>query len=557
MKFASPVAACLLARLVAQSSPLPDCNGGACAANSASLLQRRACGQQSTRRTHSEDATLDSTLQKKARYVDDGESLRAFGYRPKLLRLIFDMNYNFQEGYEQATVQEAIPSMVSPAVTLAVVALVETYLGVSVDSDGVSVSFESDASHHATVQCDLLCPKKAKCSKEALAEISKDVLDEEIKMRMAEYELPDGLSAFAVATDGTVDYMDLFPSTTTTTNVGLVFGSFSVFYATASLPANWEEICGLAVRQAVASMMGHGLKDSDITLALGKSQVSYSFLSPPHVSAEHMKQRATRISDDTLQSEILAALKRLGIDTGRLDFKASFIEERSGEILKPAKLSLDEMEAMHPCSSFSDFLPDAPMSDSAGWCDMSKSNISQCDCVAADCTAYGFPDDFYCHCDTRERCLAAGLEFKVHTCAEEMSQYIKDAEYPPLILTAREEGCDGVVTSWHTSLAMVFESMSTKCCASWPVRLCDPQAELVTPCQEPSDFKPKALLSTGHSCLDEIKNSTEEYKLLELAASEGCKESGLSSGVKLEEWVRSIAAICCKSFPANICKPVA
>ena len=151
------------------------------------------------------------------------------------------MHYNFHEGFEQATVQEAIPSMVSPAVNLAVVTLVETYLGVTVDSDGVSVSFESDAPHHATVQCDLLCPKKAKCSKEALAEISKDVLDEEIKMRMAEYELPDGLSAFAVSTDGTVDYMDLFPSTTTTTNVGLVFGSFSVFYATASLPANWEE----------------------------------------------------------------------------------------------------------------------------------------------------------------------------------------------------------------------------------------------------------------------------------------------------------------------------
>ena len=75
-----------------------------------------------------------------------------------------------------------------------------------------------------------------------------------------------------------------------------------------------------------------------------------------------MKQRATRISDATLQSDILAALKRLGIDTSRLDFKAAFIEERAGEILKPAKLSLDEMEAMHPCSKFSDFLPDAPIS---------------------------------------------------------------------------------------------------------------------------------------------------------------------------------------------------
>ena len=108
--------------------------------------------------------------------------------------------------------------------------------------------------------------------------------------------------------------------------------------------------------------MGHGLKDSDISLALGKSQVSFSFLCPPHVSAEHMKQRVTRISDDTLQRDILVALDRLGIDTSHLDFKASFIEERAGEIVKPAKLSLDELEAMHPCTSFSDFLPDAPMS---------------------------------------------------------------------------------------------------------------------------------------------------------------------------------------------------
>ena len=151
------------------------------------------------------------------------------------------MNYNFQEGYEQATVKAAIPSMVSPAITLAVVALVETYLGVSVDSDGVAISFESDAPHHATVQCDLLCPKKAQCSEEVLGEISKDVLDEGIKMRMTEYELPEGLQSFAVTSDGTVDYMDLSPSTTTTTNMGLVFGSFSVFYETASLPANWEE----------------------------------------------------------------------------------------------------------------------------------------------------------------------------------------------------------------------------------------------------------------------------------------------------------------------------
>ena len=32
----------------------------------------------------------------------------------------------------------------------------------------------------------------------------------------------------------------------------------------------------------------------------------------------------------------------------------------------------------------------SPLEDSAGWCDMSKSNISQCDCVAADCSFAGF-----------------------------------------------------------------------------------------------------------------------------------------------------------------------
>ncbi|CAE7883434.1 unnamed protein product, partial [Symbiodinium microadriaticum] len=208
----------------------------------------------------------------------------------------------------------------------------------------------------------------------------------------------------------------------------------------------------------------------------------------------------------------------------------------------------------HPCKSLEDYMPEAKMSE-YGWCNVEgKTTPSESECLAANCSAHGYPDHPHCHCATEEGCALIGSTWKYHLCKEEMRMY-QQGEIYTLWEEAKALGtCNGVVTSWHSTLPESMDWPARKCCASWPQTFCDPADTLATPCKDASDFLADHVTDDGVTCMDWLQQWWSEYWALKNASAAGsCSGMDLPWGESLQDWVTHPAKQCCASFPATIC----
>jgi len=208
----------------------------------------------------------------------------------------------------------------------------------------------------------------------------------------------------------------------------------------------------------------------------------------------------------------------------------------------------------HPCKSLEDYMPEAKMSD-YGWCNMEGSTIpSESECVAANCSAYGYPDHAHCHCATEEGCALISGTWKYHLCKEEMQMYQHGETYTLWEEATALGTCDGVMTSWHSTLPESIDWPARKCCASWPQTFCEPGGTLATPCKDASDFLADHMTDHGVTCMDWLHQWWSEYWTLKNASAAGsCSGMDLPWGESLQDWVTHPAKQCCASFPATIC----
>ncbi|CAE7797059.1 unnamed protein product [Symbiodinium sp. CCMP2592] len=95
------------------------------------------------------------------------------------------------------------------------------------------------------------------------------------------------------------------------------------------------------------------------------------------------------------------------------------------------------------------------------------------------------------------------------------------------------------------------------CCTSWPQRLCEPDAPVVSPCEDPTQFLPSKHWTDGleeGSCEQASITWTDAYLALENATKTGSCDGISLNGQSLEDWVAKRAS-CCASDPATICTP--
>ena len=146
----------------------------------------------------------------------------------------------------------------------------------------------------------------------------------------------------------------------------------------------------------------------------------------------------------------------------------------------PASVCDPTAKKMTPCKDEADFMPAQPLHE---WCDFHGSYPDEDTCRAHGCNAYSDG----CSCDTSEKCLAVGAEWKVSTCETDIGHW--SPEQHRALQEARQNGTCGVHTMFGDLTGMI-NYPAEKCCASFPATLCDPTARLMTPCKDDADYTP-------------------------------------------------------------------
>eukprot|EP00435_Cladocopium_sp_Y103_P046734 s1155_g13.t1 len=473
-------------------------------------------------------------------------------------------------------------------------------------------------------------------------EIQPDVLSASFKTSLSEFGVPDTVEVISLVTvediqspsSSTTSPHPPSPSTTAspcgggTSPASTIEGSFLLSYDLVNLNATAEELEQLkatgtaAIQNGLALLIGHSVMGQEIQVHYRPVETQAAFLQTKHskqspqsnlsiavkivftfpcpqdITPELLSQAVAQITEAQLTTAMDDVFITAGIDANVLNLKVSIITSTwfygtpttttTTTTTSTTTTMPFTIEDVHPCASFDDFMPQAKMSE-YGWCeyDAGTANVSEMACLDAGCQSYdageGPP---YCYCDTEVKCATLGLTWMYHTCEREMSAYMH-GEYPALIESARNQGtCSGLETTWHQNIEQVLEWPARMCCKSWPKKLCDVNAELVTPCKEalpscnlhlehtetipflsarhnvstltdPADFMPDKIADEGSNitCKETLMSWWDEYTLLVNASKTGCDGVQTSWGEPLVDWIVHPAKQCCRSKPATICEP--
>jgi len=249
------------------------------------------------------------------------------------------------------------------------------------------------------------------------------------------------------------------------------------------------------------------------------------------------------------------------------------------------------------CATEADFIAANKMH---GWCEFVAFPTREM-CWERGCSPYEMGEGQHgCHCEQQESCEALGGEFQGPTCEQEMRYW----EVEAMNALADSGTCDGIVTSWQEPIASAMKWIARQCCANYPATVCNPEGRVTTTCKNTDDFTPDVLMHgwcehntvperelcqeagchfwgdeksgqkschcenqpecdavggryKGQTCLENAMDfGGQEAELLRQAEEQGSC-AGLSTpwGESLEQWANGPSQKCCRSSPANICRP--
>jgi hypothetical protein len=256
----------------------------------------------------------------------------------------------------------------------------------------------------------------------------------------------------------------------------------------------------------------------------------------------------------------------------------------------PATACAPNAKLASVCMAETDFKESAVLH---AWCEFHGVHISKETCAASGCSPWehefeGIIEEG-CYCEAKEPCENLNGTYYQETCGESASHYDVDTRS---LLQQFSEGtsCDSSWMSWGELASNWVKGQADRCCESFPKTVCDPSAELLTPCVSSDDFNSSAVIHEWcdyfgsepsyeecedlgfchchteracthfggkfhqETCGEYMRHWDEGGHGLKMA-----KELGSCTGVTtmwgdpLQESMHHYASQCCMSFPATAC----
>jgi len=242
-----------------------------------------------------------------------------------------------------------------------------------------------------------------------------------------------------------------------------------------------------------------------------------------------------------------------------------------------------------PCKATSDLKADEVLHS---WCEIPGSPPPKAPCEAAGCSHSEWESDgiieMSCHCETQAACESLKGKFQQRTCGQEVDGY--DFQTRKALQDLGNGTCAEAWMPWGEAAVDWVRGQADRCCESFPATVCNPEAELQTPCASSEAFNSTAVIHEWCQyngiepayevcedlgfCHCHTKAACEHFKgtfhtetcgeyarhwdeggrsLIAAKSAETCEGVETTWGESLESAIAHYAKQCCTSFPSTIC----